>query len=235
MERVLVVEDEPGIAGGLVDLLESQGYRVDLARTGGEAVSRVAVGCYELVLLDLRLPEISGEDLCRRWRREGLTTPIIMLTAKGSVAERVAGLELGADDYLPKPFDPEELLARARAVLRRSDPVRRVAETLPFAGCHVDFARREVVGPDGAATPLTQMEASLIRYFAAHPGRILSRAELYQRVWGETLQVVDTRTVDVHVARLRSKLGEPAASGHHLRTVRGEGYLYDPPAAGEEG
>jgi two-component system response regulator RegX3 len=225
MARVLVVEDDPSLGAGLRDLLLVHGYEVDRAASGGEAIGRVAVRRYDLVLLDLMLPEMSGEELCRRWRREGLAFPIVILTAKGAVTDRVQGLTtLGADDYVVKPFDADELLARITAVLRRAAPEGRVTEPFRFAGVTVDLAALTAGG-----RPLTRLEGALVRYFAANPGRVIGRAELLARVWNEPAELIETRTVDVHLAKLRAKVEADPSAPRHLRTVRGEGYVYDPP------
>ena len=175
---------------------------------------------------DLMLPKISGEQLCSQWRREGLQTPIIMLTAKGQEHERVGGLNLGADDYVTKPFSLEELLARINAVLRRTDPARAVGQTFEFADLVVDVPALRV-RRKGKDIEVSKREAAIIQYFAANPNRVIDREELYKEVWNDTMTDLGTRTVDMHIAKLRSKIETDAANPHIIKTVRGAGYKYE--------
>jgi DNA-binding response OmpR family regulator len=194
----------------------------------------VAKRRFDLILLDLMLPKISGEQLCTRWRRDGMQTPIIMLTAKGQQKEKVMGLNLGADDYITKPFSLEELLARIKAVLRRIDPARAVGQTFKFADLDVDIAalkiKRTPSCPSGAGEQIeiTKREAAIIQYFAANPNRVISREELYKEVWDETMSELGTRTTDMHIAKLRSKIEKNSADPQIIKTVRGAGYKYEP-------
>jgi DNA-binding response OmpR family regulator len=223
---ILVVEDEEKIRLALVDFLEFHSFRVIEALDGLEAERAVAGGPFDLILLDLMLPKISGEHLCSKWRQDGLQTPIIMLTAKGQEHEKVGGLNLGADDYVTKPFSLEELLARIHAVLRRTDPARAVGQAFEFADLDVDIpalkARRE-----GKDIEISKREAAIIQYFAANPNRVIDREELYKEVWNETMTDLGTRTVDMHIAKLRSKIERDAANPQIIKTVRGAGYKYD--------
>jgi DNA-binding response OmpR family regulator len=223
---ILVVEDEEKIRLALVDFLEFHGFRIVEALDGLQAERAVAEGRFDLILLDLMLPKISGEQLCSKWRQEGLQTPIIMLTAKGQEHERVGGLNLGADDYVTKPFSLEELLARINAVLRRTDPARAVGQTFRFADWDVDIAGLKIKRAE-EQTEITRREAAIIQFFAANPNRVIDREELYKEVWNETMTELGTRTVDMHIAKLRSKIERDATDPHIIKTVRGAGYKYE--------
>lgn len=224
--HILVVEDEPKIRAGLVDFLEFHDFAVTVAEDGLEAERLVEQESFDLILLDLMLPKISGEQLCTRWRQASRTVPVIMLTAKGQENEKIAGLNLGADDYVTKPFSLEELLARIQAVLRRTDPAKSVARTFTLGSVVVDIAALKI-RRDGSEQSITRREADMIRFFAANPGRVISRDELYQKVWGDSLDDIETRTVDMHIAKLRSKLEADPANPLIIKTVRGAGYLYE--------
>ena len=223
---ILVVEDEQNILAALRDFLEFQGFKVTEAADGLDAERTVAKGLFDLILLDLMLPKISGEQLCRKWRQEGLQTPIIMLTAKGQEKEKVAGLNLGADDYITKPFSLEELLARINAVLRRTDPARAVGQTFTFGDLYVDIAGLKV-RRKGKEIEITRREARIIQYFAANPNRVISREELYREVWDDTMTDLETRTTDMHIAKLRSKIERDVSDPQIIKTVRGAGYKYE--------
>jgi DNA-binding response OmpR family regulator len=223
---ILVVEDEPKIREGLVDFLEFQGFAVSVAEDGLQAERTVAQGRFDLILLDLMLPQISGEQLCVRWRQQGLPTPIVMLTAKGLEHERIAGLDLGADDYVTKPFSLEELLARIRAVLRRMDPGRSVGRQFAFGPWQVDVSTLKATSPRGQIE-ISPREAQIIQYFAANAGRVIGREELYEKVWHDQMTDLGTRTVDVHIAKLRSKIEQDPANPQIISTVRGAGYRYE--------
>lgn len=223
---VLVVEDEENILTALTDFLEFHHFKVTQAADGLEAERAVGQGQFDLILLDLMLPKISGEQLCAKWRHEGLQTPIIMLTAKGQEKERIAGLNLGADDYITKPFSLEELLARINAVFRRTDPARSVGRRFTFADLDVDVPGLKVERK-GQTIEVSKREAALIVYLAANPDRVISREELYKEVWDDTMTDLGTRTVDMHIAKLRSKIELDPASPKIIKTVRGAGYKYD--------
>ncbi|HEC03839.1 MAG TPA: response regulator transcription factor [Phycisphaerales bacterium] len=222
---ILVVEDEAKIRTALKDFLEFQGFEVTEAADGAEADRTVAERRFDLILLDLMLPKISGEQLCSRWRHDSLQTPIIMLTAKGREKEKICGLNLGADDYVTKPFSLEELLARIEAVLRRTDPARTVGQAFAFGDVEVDIAALSVKRGK-VHKELTRREAGIISHFAANPDRVISREELYKEVWNETMTELGTRTVDMHIAKLRSKIERNAANPQIITTVRGAGYKY---------
>jgi DNA-binding response OmpR family regulator len=226
--RVLIVEDEPDIRGLLAFHLEREGYQVVKSSTGADALRQVRARPPDLVLLDLMLPEMDGLEVCRRLRQDPATAPlpIVMLTAKGEEVDRVLGLELGADDYIVKPFSPKEVVARIRAVLRRS---RIPAGSTPIViGNLVIDVARHVVRVDSAPLVLTPKEFDLLRALAEAGGRVLSREFLLDRVWGYTAaREIESRTVDVHVRRLRVKLRD---EGRRILTVKGVGYRLDPEA-----
>ena len=223
---ILVVEDEESIRTALTDFLDFHNYEVANAVDGLDAERTVAERRFDLILLDLMLPKISGEQLCTKWRRDGLQTPIIMLTAKGREKEKITGLNLGADDYITKPFSLEELLARINAVLRRTDPVRSVGQSFRFGDLDVDIAALKV-HREGKQIEISRREAGIIRYFAANPNRVISREELYKEVWNDTITELGTRTTDMHIAKLRSKIEHNSADPQIIKTVRGAGYKYE--------
>jgi len=223
---ILLVEDEPKIRDGLKDFLEFHDYAVSEAIDGLEAERIVRENRFDLILLDLMLPKISGEQLCRRWRQEGLTTPIIMLTAKGQESEKVAGLNLGADDYVTKPFSLEELQARIEAVLRRTRPERTVGQNFLFGDLQVNLSELKVCRED-QEIEITKREGEIIRFFAANANRIINRNELYKEVWGESMSELGTRTVDMHIAKLRGKIEKKTAEPEIIKTIRGAGYKYE--------
>ncbi len=224
---ILLVEDEPAISEGLTDFLEFHGFDVQMTQDGPGAQDLVKATRFDLILLDLMLPGISGETLCTQWRREGLQTPIIMLTAKGQEEDRVSGLNIGADDYVTKPFSLEELLARIRAVLRRTDPARSVGERFGFGPLEVD-AEALCIWRGTESQALSDREYRMIQFFAANPGRVITREALYEQVWEDRMSDLGTRTVDMHIAKLRHKIELNSAEPTLIKTVRGSGYRYDP-------
>jgi DNA-binding response OmpR family regulator len=227
--RILAIEDDPAIRRGLVDALRFAGYQVAEAATGYDGLESAVRSDYELLLLDLVLPGIDGLQILREVRRVRPTQPVIVLTAKGAEDDRVNGLRLGADDYVVKPFSVKELLARVEAVLRRSP--QRPSDVLLMAipgGC-ADFARREVRFDDGARCELSEREAELLRYLAIHAGRAIARDELLANVWRISPRGLSTRTIDMHVARLREKLRDNPTDPQVLLTVRGKGYMFAAP------
>jgi DNA-binding response OmpR family regulator len=223
---ILVVEDEKNIRTALTDFLEYHGFSAVVAEDGLEAERIACEQQFDLILLDLMLPKISGEQLCAKWRQEGLQTPILMLTAKGQEKEKIAGLNLGADDYITKPFSLEELLARIKAVLRRTDPARAVGQTFKFANLDVDIAALKVKYNNNEIE-ITKREAAIMQYFAANPNRVIGREELYKEVWNDILTDLGTRTMDMHIAKLRSKIEKDSANPEIIKTVRGAGYKYE--------
>jgi DNA-binding response OmpR family regulator len=225
--RILVVEDDSAIRQGITDALEFQGWAVLQAATGPAGLDSALGADCDLVLLDLVLPGKDGLEILAEVRRTRPTLPVIILTALGGEADRVRGLRLGADDYVAKPFSVKELLARVEAVLRRSPerPGDLKEVHLPRGGV-ADLERREVRPAGGGRCELSQLEADLLRYLACNAGRAVSRAELLQRVWRLDPQGLDTRTVDMQVARLREKLLDDGADPKVLLTVRGKGYMF---------
>ncbi|MEN6426885.1 MAG: response regulator transcription factor [Phycisphaerales bacterium] len=223
--HILVVEDEPAIRTAMTDFLEFHGFKVSQACDGPQAAELVEHNRFDLILLDLMLPGISGEQLCSRWRQSGFQTPIIMVTAKGQEKDKVQGLDLGADDYVTKPFSLEEMLARIRAVLRRTDPARGVGQTFTFGDLHMDMASLQARRGE-ETIDLSKREATIVQYFAANPGRVIGREELYRQVWNDTFSDLGTRTVDMHIAKLRGKIEPDPASPQIIQTVRGAGYKY---------
>jgi two-component system, OmpR family, response regulator RegX3 len=225
MPTVLLVEDERSIAEGLAITLESEGFEVTWVADGREAVPTCQRVRPDLVLLDLMLPGMSGTEVCRELRA-GSDVPIIMLTAREAEVDRVVGLELGADDYVTKPFSTRELVARIRAVLRRA-PVHEIAgEEAPteVAGVRVDRARHEV-HVEGRPVELPPREFELLATLVEHAGRVLTRDRLIAEVWGSDY-VGDTETLDVHVRRLRGRIEDDASDPQRIRTVRGVGYRF---------
>ena len=219
---VLVVEDEPDIRNLIVHHLARDGFRCRTAGTGAEALTRVRAAVPDLVVLDLMLPEMSGLEVCRRLRGDPATAavPIIMLTAKADEVDRIVGLELGADDYVAKPFSPKELVARVRAVLRRARPGE-AGRPLSAGRVSLDAARH-VVTVDGRPVELTPKEFDLLHALLEAAGRVLSREHLLNRVWGYSrADEIESRTVDVHIRRLRAKLG---AEERRITTIKGVGY-----------
>jgi two-component system alkaline phosphatase synthesis response regulator PhoP len=223
--RILVVEDEESLVMTLRDRLESEGYAVSVANDGESGFDAAARQPFDLVLLDVALPRKNGFDVCRDLRARGVQTPVLMLTARGQVIDRVLGLKLGADDYLTKPFDAAELLARIEALLRRSRTIAASStDVYAFGTVHVDFRNAEVTR-DGASVELSGLEFKLLRYFVDHRGALLTRDELLDKVWGYEAMPV-TRTVDVHVASLRQKLERNASKPEYILTVHGLGYKF---------
>lgn len=223
--RILVVEDEAGLRMAIVDRLAAEGYAAHAAADGEEGLARASGEAFDLVILDVMLPRRNGLDVCRDLRQRGIDTPILMLTARGETTDKVVGLKLGADDYVVKPFEMAELLARVEAMLRRRAPRAPAdAQTYAFGDVHVDF-RRAVVTRAGAPVDLSALELRILRYFIAHRDEAISRDRLLDEVWGYDA-TPNTRTVDVHIAWLRQKL-EPAA-GHprYILTVHGIGYRF---------
>jgi DNA-binding response OmpR family regulator len=225
MTTVLVVDDEPIVRDVVVRYLEEEGYRTLQAADGDTARELLEQENPSLVVLDLMLPGTDGLALCR-WIRGRSHLPVIMVTALGEESDRLTGLELGADDYLTKPFSPKELVARVKAVLRRSENGAAKAERIEIADLSIDGARREVTRR-GETLPLTALEFDLLWFLAGHPNRVFSRRELMDNVWGYS-SALDTGTVTVHVRRLRAKVEDDPSRPRHLETVWGSGYRFTP-------
>jgi two-component system, OmpR family, response regulator RegX3 len=222
--RVLVVEDEESYSDALAYVLGKEGFDVHIAATGPEALSDFDQHGADIVLLDLMLPGLPGTEVCRRLRQTS-SVPVIMVSAKDAEVDKVVGLELGADDYITKPYSPRELVARIRAVLRRGQEVDSAPATLEAGRVRMDIERHLVtVGSEEIRLPLKEFE--LLEMFLRNSGRVLTRAQLIDRVWGADY-VGDTKTLDVHVKRLRAKLEPDPAHPRHLVTVRGLGYKYE--------
>jgi two-component system alkaline phosphatase synthesis response regulator PhoP len=224
-KRILLVEDEPGLVLTLRDRLTKEGYAVETAEDGHLGQEKASTESFDLILLDVMLPGKNGFDVCRDLRRRGLQTPILMLTARGQVSDKVVGLKLGADDYLTKPFEMMELLARVEALLRRSPTGAAVVTgTYRFGDVKVDFRRAEVTR-DGKPIELSALELKLLRYFIEHRGATLSRQELLNEVWGYDA-MPSSRTVDVHVSWLRQKLEANPSHPELIVTIHGLGYKF---------
>ena len=224
MPRILIVEDEPGIAMALEDDLTTEGYGVEVAGDGPTGSKLAREKAFDLILLDVMLPGKDGFEVCRELRRAGLKTPILMLTARTQEAEKVMGLELGADDYVTKPFGVRELRARIAALLRRAS-ASPASRHLSIGDAEVDFDRAEV-RRGKEVTPLTPLEFKLLELFARNRGRLLSRDQLVNGAWGENM-IVSERVVDNHIGNLRKKIEPDADHPRFLRNVRGLGYCFD--------
>jgi DNA-binding response OmpR family regulator len=224
MKRILIIEDDTAILRGLKDNLEYEHYEVETAADGEQGYALAHEKKPDLIILDRMLPRMSGDDLCRKIRSEGVLTPILMLTARGEEADRVRGLDLGADDYMTKPFSLPELLARVRAVFRRVQLSRtgNLPERLRLADLSVDFKRFEA-NKAGRRLELSRKEFGVLRLLAARAGEVVTRDELLDEVWGYD-RFPTTRTVDNHIALLRSKIEDDPAEPRYLLTVRGVGY-----------
>jgi two-component system alkaline phosphatase synthesis response regulator PhoP len=223
-ENILLVEDEEALRVTLGDRLRSEGYSIDFAADGDEGFDKATRLPFDLFILDIMLPIRNGFDLCRDIRQAGLATPILLLTARGQTAEKVVGLKLGADDYVTKPFDTLELMARVEALLRRA-PTRTGQGILNFGSIRMDIRGTQVTR-DGNPVYLSAREFQLLRYFAEHPGATLSRSELLREVWGYE-EGTFTRTVDVHVASLRQKLEKDPKKPQIIVTLPGAGYRFE--------
>jgi two-component system alkaline phosphatase synthesis response regulator PhoP len=221
--RLLLVEDEPGLVMTLTDRLAAEGYDVESAVDAKSGLQAASEGPFDAILMDVMLPGGNGFDICRTLRQQGVQTPVLMLTARGQVVDRVVGLKLGADDYLVKPFEMAELLARIEAILRRV-PSTNVTESAHFGDVTVDFRKAEVA-KSGKHLDLSAREFKLLRYFVEHRGATLSRDELLNEVWGYN-SMPSTRTVDVHVAWLRQKLEDNPRHPQYIITIHGLGYKF---------
>ncbi len=222
MARLLIVEDDRAMAIALRDGFESEGYEVVTAHDGARALEIATEDPPDLVVLDLMLPKVSGDDVCVRLRAKGASLPIIMLTARSEEQDKIRGLKLGADDYITKPFSFQELIARVEAVLRRTGPSEPASESVTIGDVEIDFALG-VATRDGARIDLSVRELRLLEFFVAHKNEVVDRDALLQAVWDHD-DAPFTRTVDVHVSKLRKKLGDDPAHPRFLLTVHGAGY-----------
>jgi DNA-binding response OmpR family regulator len=228
--RIVVVEDEPAIRRGVVDALRLTGYDVSEAADGAAGLREASSGGIDLVLLDLLLPKKDGLEVLAELRRVCPTRPVIILTARGGEEDRVRGLKMGADDYVVKPFSARELLARVEAVLRRTMKLPADVRTVALGRGTIDLRRREVRWDDEERCDLSETEAALLKYLVGNRERAVSREELLGRVWGIGTAGLETRAVDMHVARLRAKLKDPSGEEHPeaIVTVRAHGYMAGP-------
>jgi DNA-binding response OmpR family regulator len=222
VSRILVIEDDPAILRGLADNLRFESHEVLTAADGEVGYRLIREQKPDLIILDLMLPKLSGYEVCRKVRDEGITTPIMMLTARGEEGDRVLGLDLGADDYVTKPFSVRELMARVRALLRRAHPPHASPDQLRFDDVVIDFRRYEARKGD-QTLEMTRKEFGVLRLLASRPGEVVTRDELLNEVWGFE-NYPTTRTVDNHIATLRAKLESNPSEPRHLLTVHGVGY-----------
>jgi len=222
VSRILVVEDDPAILRGLADNLKAESHEVLTASDGEEGYRLIVERKLDLIILDLMLPKLGGYEVCRKVRGEGVHTPILILSARGEESDRVLGLDLGADDYVTKPFSVRELLARVRALLRRAQPATVLPSELRFAGIVVDFKRFEARKGD-TLLEMTRKEFGMLQFLAARAGEVVRRDELLDEVW-DYRNYPTTRTVDNHIASLRAKIEDDASAPQHLLTVHGVGY-----------
>jgi two-component system alkaline phosphatase synthesis response regulator PhoP len=223
-KRILLVEDEAGLVLTLSDRFQMEGYGVESASDGNAGLELGLTGGFDLIVLDVMLPGKSGYDICRELRARGIDTPILMLTARGQVVDKVVGLKLGADDYITKPFDVVEVLARIEALLRRVPNTAKPTNAYQFGDVRVDFRKAEVIRANDPVV-LSAREFTLLRYLIDNRGATISREELLNQVWGHQA-IPTTRTVDVHVAWLRQKLEENPKYPQYILTIRGIGYKF---------
>jgi len=224
MDRILVIEDDPAVQRALRRTFESAGFEVSVAADGAGAMEAFRSAVPRIVILDLRLPGKSGQDICREIKREASSVPIIVLSAASDVVDKVLLLELGADDYVTKPFSPRELLARVRAALRRLQHASTKADVFSFDDVEVNFTKMEL-HREGKPIPMTPQEFKMLRFFLNNEERVVSRNELLNEVWGYH-NYPTTRTVDTHMLRLRQKLEKDPGDPVHFRTVHGTGYKF---------
>jgi two-component system alkaline phosphatase synthesis response regulator PhoP len=223
--RILFIEDEPGLAVTVSDVLATDGYQVEAAANGDNGLARAIAGGFNLLILDVMRPGKTGYDVCREIRKRGIDTAILMLTAKSQVSDVVVGLRLGADDYMSKPFEPPELLARVEALLRRSRMHHGVVvKTFQFGNVEVDFERAET-RKAGRPVGMAAKELKLLRFLVHNRQRVVSRDEILQKVW-EYNSDVSSRTIDVHIAWLRQKLEDDPQNPKYIETIRGKGYRF---------
>jgi len=224
MEKILIIEDEESILLALEDNLRLEGYEVSSATDGEQGFSMAKEHGYDLIILDIMLPKMNGFDICRELRQTGITTPILMLTAKSQEVDKVLGLELGADDYVTKPFSPRELLARVKALMRRAKQPQMEVDQFRFGEIEVDFIKYEVI-KKGKPIYLTALEFALLHFLIKHKEQVVSRDSILDEVWGDEVYVLP-RTVDKHIAELRKKIEDKPSSPRHILGVRGVGYKF---------
>ncbi len=224
-KKILIIEDEPGILVSLKDEFESQGYVVYVAEDGEKGLKLARGEKPDLIILDIMLPVLDGYDVCKRLRREGDNTPIIMLTVKDKEVDKVLGLELGADDYVTKPFSFRELTARVKAVFRRTEERVKDLTRFGFGNIELDFEKYEAKKA-GQKLDLTTLEFHMLKFFIQNKGKVLSRDDFLDRIWGEDNVSVSFRTVDSHVANIRKKIEDEPASPKHILSIRSIGYKF---------
>ena len=224
MEKILIIEDEESILMALTDDLGLEGYEVTSAKDGLKGLSIAKEKAHDLIILDIMLPKMDGFEVCKQLRQAGVGTPILMLTAKSQEIDKVLGLELGADDYVTKPFSPRELLARVKAILRRVKSTQEQMDVYNFGDVEIDFKKYEVK-KKGQPVYLTTLEFSLIGFLIKHKDQVLDRSAILDGVWGEDVYVLP-KTVDTHIGHLRKKIEDDPANPKHIIGVRGVGYKF---------
>jgi DNA-binding response OmpR family regulator len=224
MEKILIIEDEEAILMALEDNLKLEGYEVESAKDGEKGFSMAKESNFDLIILDIMLPRMDGFEVCKQLRQANITIPILMLTAKSQEIDKVLGLELGADDYVTKPFSPRELLARVKALLRRSKQVQKGIDVYAFGDVNVDFKKYEIK-KGGRPVFLTALEFSLLHFLVQNKGQVVSRDTILDEVWGRDVYI-QPRTVDKHIAELRKKIEENPSSPKYIIGVRGVGYKF---------
>ncbi|KAA3620113.1 MAG: DNA-binding response regulator [Calditrichaeota bacterium] len=225
MKRILIIEDDPAIMAGLVESLKSEHFEVLTARDGVRGFETARSENLDLILLDLMLPQKNGEEVCRDLRAQGVRTPILILTSKSQELDKVLLLELGADDYVTKPFSVREVLARINAILRRTGEHQKSLETYAFGNFQVDFKKQEISRKDGEIVTLGNKELHILQYFAEHEGEVVSRDDLLEEVWGYDA-FPTTRTVDNYILSLRKKIEKDPAEPQHVLTIHAAGYKF---------
>jgi two-component system alkaline phosphatase synthesis response regulator PhoP len=228
MSKILIIEDEPDMVLGLKDNFEFEGYEVVTASDGASGLERARTLKPDLVILDIMLPKLSGLEVCKTLRGEGFETPIVMLTARGQEIDKVVGLELGADDYVTKPFSIREVLARVRAILRRTDGTKKRLARYRFADVELEFETYAAT-KGGAPLELSPREFDLLRYLIERKGETVTRDRLLEDVWGYE-SYPSTRTVDTHIAKLRAKIGDSGSEPRYILTIHGAGYKFVDPS-----
>ena len=224
MKKILIIEDEESILMALEDNLGLEGYEVACASDGEQGLSMALEQKYDLLILDIMLPKMDGFEVCKQLRKEGITTPILMLTAKSQEIDKVLGLELGADDYVTKPFSPRELLARVKALLRRAGQSRQETDKYSFGDIEVDFVKYEAK-KKGKLIYLSALEFDLLHFLIKHRGQVMDRNSILDEVWGRDVYI-QPRTVDKHIAQLRRKIEENPSNPKYIMGMRGVGYKF---------
>ena len=225
MEKVLIIEDDKTILMGLQDDLEFEGYQVSSAMDGKEGLKKALKDKFDLIILDILLPSLNGFEVCKKLRESGISTPILMLTAaKTEEMDKVMGLELGADDYVTKPIGSREMVARVKAILRRTIKKEEAPETYEFGDISIDFKSHEVT-KTGNKLHMTALEFNLLKFFIEHKGEVLTRDDILDETWGEA--IVSPRTIDPHIVHLRQKLEDDPANPEHIVSIRGVGYKFN--------